>query len=188
MPPKERVSKEQVLNTAFRMTKENGFEELTARKLAEQLSSSTQPIFRAYANMDMLKRDLFFKSAEYFSDYMLSKKAQGKPLYLTMGMAYIELAQRERHLFKLIASIDDYGAEDIREFLQGENSELPEKLPDTGEMDGKGKRELFRMIWMFTHGVATLVTAKRVNMTDKEIKKLLMKAYEGFLDTYDHGG
>ena len=66
MPPKERVSKEQVLNTAFRMTKENGFEELTARKLAEQLSSSTQPTFRAYANMDMLKRDLFFKSAEYF--------------------------------------------------------------------------------------------------------------------------
>ena len=79
-------------------------------------------------------------------------------------------------------------ADDIREFLQGENSELPEKLPDTGEMDGRQKRELFRMIWMFTHGVATLVTAKRVNMTDKEIKKLLMKAYEGFLDTYDHGG
>ncbi|MBO4902027.1 MAG: TetR/AcrR family transcriptional regulator [Lachnospiraceae bacterium] len=188
MPPRERVSKEQVLNTAFRMTRENGFEEVTARKLAEQLNSSTQPIFRAYANMDMLKKDLFFKSAEYFSDYMLSKKTGSQPVYLSMGMAYIDLAQRERHLFKLIASIDDYGTEDIREFLQGENSELPEKLPDTGEMDGKGKRELFRMIWMFTHGVATLVTAKRVNMTDKEIKKLLMKAYEGFLDTYRPSG
>ena len=123
MPPRERVSKELVLNTAFRMTRENGFEELTARKLAEQLNSSTQPIFRAYANMDMLKKDLFFKSAEYFSDYMLSKKSGAQPLYLTMGMAYIDLAQKERHLFKLIASIEDYGAEEIREFLQGENSE-----------------------------------------------------------------
>ena len=188
MPPRERVSKEQVLNTAFRMTRENGFEELTARKLAEQLNSSTQPIFRAYANMDMLKRDLFFKSTEFFSDYMLSKKSKSQPLYLSMGMAYIDLAQRERHLFKLIASIDDYGTDEIREFLQGENSELPDKLPDTGEMDGKQKRELFRMIWMFTHGVATLVTAKRVNMTENEIRKLLMKAYEGFLNTYDHGG
>ncbi|MBQ7582535.1 MAG: TetR/AcrR family transcriptional regulator [Lachnospiraceae bacterium] len=187
MPPKEKVSREQVLNTAFRMTRENGFEELTARKLAEQLSCSTQPIFRAYANMDMLKKDLFFKSAEYFSDYMLAKRSAGKPLYLTMGMAYIELAQRERHLFKLIASIDDYGAEDIREFLQGENSELPDKLPDTGKMDGRQKRELFRMIWMFTHGVATLVTAKRVNLTEKEIRNLLTKAYEGFLETYDPG-
>ena len=188
MPPRERVSKEQVLNTAFRMTRENGFEELTARKLAEQLNSSTQPIFRAYANMDMLKKDLFFKSTEFFSDYMLSKKSGSQPQYLSMAMAYIDLAQRERHLFKLIASIEDYGTDEIREFLQGENSELPDKLPNTGEMYGKQKRELFRMIWIFTHGVATLVTAKRVNMTDNEIRKLLMKAYEGFLDTYDHGG
>lgn len=182
MPPRERVSKEQVLNTAFRMTRENGFEELTARKLAEQLQSSTQPIFRAYANMDLLKRDLFFKSAEFFSDYMLKKKSN-QPFYLTMGMAYIELAKRERHLFKLIAAIDDYETDEIREFLQGENSELPDRLPDTGELDEKQKRELFRMIWMFTHGVATVVTSNRMKLSDKEIKKLLTKAYEGFLQT-----
>jgi len=182
MPPRERVSKEQVLNTAFRMTRENGFEELTARKLAEQLQSSTQPIFRAYANMDLLKRDLFFKSAEFFSEQMLKKKSN-QPLYITMGMAYIDLAKRERHLFKLIASIDDYETDEIREFLQGENSELPEKLPDTGELTSEQKRELFRMIWMFTHGVATVVTSNRIKLSDKEIKKLLTKAYEGFLQT-----
>lgn len=185
MPPRERVSKEQVLNTAFVMTRQNGFEELTARKLAEQLHSSTQPIFRAYDNMEMLKRDLFYKSAVFFSDYMLSKKSSGQPQYLTMGMAYIELAKSERHLFKLIASIEDYESSDIRDFLQGESSELPDKLPDTTDLDEKQKRELFRMIWMFTHGVATLVTSNRVNISDKEIKRLLMKAYEGFLDTYE---
>lgn len=180
MPPRERVSKEQVLNTAFAMTRENGFEELTARKLAEQLNSSTQPIFRAYDNMDMLKRDLFFKSADFFSEYMLSKKATNQPQYLTMGMAYIELAKRERHLFKLIASIDDYETDDIRDFLQGESSELPDKLPDANDLSETQKRELFRMIWMFTHGVATLVTSNRVKISDKEIKRLLSKAYEGF--------
>lgn len=185
MPPRERVSKEQVLNTAFVMTRENGFEEVTARKLAEQLHSSTQPIFRAYDNMDMLKRDLFFKSADFFSDYMLSKKSTGQPQYLTMGMAYIELAKRERHLFKLIASIEDYETADIRDFLQGDGSELPDKLPDTTDLNEKQKRELFRMIWMFTHGVATLVTAGRVDIGDREIKGLLTKAYEGFLNTYE---
>ena len=184
MPPRERVSKEQVLNTAFIMTRENGFEELTARKLAERLQSSTQPIFRAYDNMDMLKRDLFFKSADFFSDYMLSRKAPKEPRYLTMGMAYIELARRERHLFKLIASIDDYETDEIRDFLQGESSELPDELPNVEDFSDKQKRELFRMIWMFTHGVATLVTSNRVNISDKEIKRLLTKAYEGFLDTY----
>ena len=62
MPPKERVSKVMVLDAAYDMTRECGFENVTARKLAERLGSSTQPIFRAYENMDMLKEDLFYKS------------------------------------------------------------------------------------------------------------------------------
>ncbi len=181
MPPREKVSKEQVLRTAFEMTREHGFEALTARKLAEQLGSSTQPIFRAYENMDMLKRDLFFKSAEFFSDYMLKKRSGNTPAYLTMGMAYIELAKKEYHLFRLLAAIDDYETDTIHEFLQqGDNTELLEKLPDTKSLSAEKKKELFLMVWMFTHGVATMVTSRRVELSDREIKKLLIKAYEGF--------
>ncbi len=182
MPPREKVSKEQVLKTAFEMTREHGFEELTARKLAEKLGSSTQPIFRAYENMEMLKKDLFFKSAEFFSDYMLKKRSGSIPAYLAMGMAYIELAQTERHLFKLLAAIDDYETDTIHEFLQqGDCEELLEKLPDAKELNADKKKELFLMVWMFTHGVATMVTSRRVTLSEKEIKRLLLRAYEGFV-------
>ncbi|HOO27239.1 MAG TPA: hypothetical protein PLU43_02145 [Lachnospiraceae bacterium] len=189
MPPREKVSKEQVLNTAFEMTREHGFEELTARKLAEKLGSSTQPIFRVYENMEMLKKDLFFKSAEFFSDYMLKKCNKSTPVYLSMGMAYIELAQSESHLFKLIAAIEDYGTDAIKEFLQqGDCMELLEKLPDTKTLTEKKKKELFLMVWMFTHGIATMVTSKRVTLSDKEIKKMLTKAYEGFVAVQKEDG
>lgn len=182
MPPREKVSKEQVLETAFEMTREHGIEELTARKLAEKLGSSTQPIFRAYENMEMLKKDLFFKSAEFFSDYMLKKRSSGTPVYLAMGMAYIELAQKEHHLFKLLAAIDDYEDNEIHEFLQrGDCEELLEKLPDAKELNSEQKKELFLMIWMLTHGVATLITSKRVNLSEREIKRLLTKAYAGYV-------
>lgn len=182
MPPREKVSKEQVLNTAFEMTRAHGFEELTARKLAEKLGSSTQPIFRAYENMDMLKKDLFFKSTEFFSDYILKKRSGSVPVYLAMGMAYIDLAQAEHHLFRLIAAIDDYETDEIHEFLQqGNCEELLEKLPDVKELTIDKKKELFLMVWIFTHGVATMVTSRRVELSEKEIKRLLTKAYEGFV-------
>ena len=184
MPPKERVSRVMVLNAAFEMTRESGFENVTARKLAERLGSSTQPIFRAYENMDMLKEDLFFKSAEMFSDHMLGSRVKGKPVYLSMGMAYIELALKEKYLFKLIADIEEYDTEDMHEFLQqGDCNELLEKLPKTEKLSAEKKKEIFRMVWMFTHGVATLVTSKRVSMTTGEIEEMLKKAYEGFLST-----
>ena len=189
MPPREKVSREQVLSMAFEMTREHGFEELTARKLAEKLGSSTQPIFRAYENMDMLKKDLFFKSAEFFSDYMLKKRSGNTPAYLSMGMAYIELAQSERHLFKLLATIEDYGADEVHEFLQqGDCTELLEKLPDTKALSLEQKKELFLMVWMFTHGVATMVTSRRVKLSDKEVKRMLTKAYEGFVKVQKESG
>ena len=183
MPPKEKVSRTMVLNAAFEMTRENGFENVTARKLAERLGSSTQPIFRAYENMDMLKEDLFYKSAEMFSDHMLASRVKGKPVYLSMGMAYIEMALKERFLFKLIADIDEYDTDDIHEFLQQDDcTELLEKLPKTEKLSAEKKKEIFRMVWMFTHGVATQVTSKRVKMEQDEIEKMLKKAYEGFLN------
>lgn len=183
MPPKEKVSRVMVLDAAFEMTRENGFENVTARKLAERLGSSTQPIFRAYENMDMLKEDLFYKSAEMFSDHMLHSRTKGKPVYLSMGMAYIELALKEKYLFKLIADIDEYDTGDIHEFLQqGDCNDLLEKLPRTEKLSSEKKKEVFRMVWMFTHGVASLVTSKRVELTQDEIEEMLKKAYEGFLN------
>lgn len=182
MPPKEKVSKKQILDTAFAMTKENGFEALTARKLAEQLNTSTQPIFRAYENMEMLKEDLYFESAAFFSEYMLSKRNESEPDYLAMGMAYIDLAMKEKKLFRLIADIEEHAADELSEFLQnGENMDLLSNLPKTETLSETQKRDVFRMVWMFTHGVATLVTGNRVVLSRDEIRGMLERAYEGFV-------
>ena len=184
MPPRIKVSKEQVLNTAFEMTREEGFNALTARKLAAKLGSSTQPIFRAYENMDTLKEDLFYKSVDFFSENMLKSLGSGEPAYLSMGRAYIELAKGERHLFELVASVEEHQGEEIHEFLQkGDCRNLLEKLPDVSHLDIEQKRELFRMVWMFTHGVATQVTGKRIELDEDRIRDMLERAYKGFVST-----
>ncbi len=188
MPPRIRISKEKVLNTAFEMTREEGFNSITARKLAARLDSSTQPIFRAYESMDTLKEDLFYKSVDFFSDYMIGKTGSGEPAYLSMGTAYIELAKGERHLFELVASVDEHDGEEIHEFLQkGDCRELLEKLPDAAGLDSEQKRELFCMVWMFTHGVATQVTSRRIDLDDGQIKEMLERAYHGFISALDQG-
>ena len=183
MPPKEKVSKVNVSDTAFLMTREYGFKEVTARKLAEQLGCSTQPIFRAYENMEELRMDLFYMSTEFFNEYIIGKckKARNKPVYITVATAYIELACKEKYLFELIASIDDFGTQTIGEFLEKEEwRNILDKLPGMEKMEFESKRELFMMLWMFVHGLASLIVSKRVIMNDKQVRNLLEKAYEGF--------
>ncbi len=181
MPPKEKVSKARIEGTAFEMTREYGFSAVTARKLAEKLGCSTQPIFRAYENMDELRCDLFYRSTDFFLEQMLSKKNR-TPAYMGLALSYIDFAKEEKNLFELIASVDDFGTRTVTEFLKSdEGSRILKKISGDRQVSDKKKQELFTMFWMFVHGMAALIAGKRVEVTDKEIKTYITKAYEGFV-------
>ena len=181
MPPKEKVSKVRVSDTAFEMTREYGFSSVTARKLAERLGCSTQPIFRAYENMDELRTDLFYMSTDYFLSGVLGKKTKA-PAYMGLAMAYIEFARNEKNLFELIASVDDFGTKTLTEFLKSEEGEqLLGEVSSEGKLSEKKRVELFTMFWMFVHGMAALISGNRVDFTDREIRTYITKAYEGFI-------
>ena len=56
MAPKQIITKEIILEAAFKITREMGFENVNARSLAKALGCSTQPIYSRYTNMDELKK------------------------------------------------------------------------------------------------------------------------------------
>lgn len=179
MPPKEKVSKVRIEDTAFEMTREYGFSEVTARKLADRLGCSTQPIFRAYENMDELRTDLFYMSVEYFLTKILSKKNR-TPAYMGLALSYVEFAQEERNLFELIASVDDFGTQTVAEFLKSDDgSRILERITGNRKVSDTRGREQFTMFWMFVHGMATLLAGNRVQLTDREIRNYITKAYSG---------
>ncbi|MCR4923263.1 MAG: TetR/AcrR family transcriptional regulator [Lachnospiraceae bacterium] len=181
MPPKIRVSKEQVLNTAFEMTREDGFAALTARKLAERLASSTQPIFRAYENMDTLKEDLFYKCEGFFGERMEMSANGFEPSYLSMSLKYIELAQREYNLFALLSGAEQYENNEYGVYLQKGNTEdIIRSLPNADELDREEGENLIKLLWIFTHGLAVLIAGKRIIIDKEGIVGMLERAYEGF--------
>ena len=183
MPPKEKVSKAMIEKAAFEMTREYGFSAVTARKLADRLGCSTQPIFRAYENMDELRADLFYMSTDHLIERMLAKKGK-TPSYMTIALEYIDFARNEKNLFELIASVDDFGTQTISEFLKtDEGSRILGKITGNTEGSQAKKLELFTMFWMFVHGMAALITGNRLEFSDREIRSYITKAYEGFIKT-----
>ena len=180
MPPKEKVPKVRIEDEAFEMTREYGFSSVTARRLADRLGCSTQPIFRAYENMDELRTDLFYMSTEYFIGQVLAKKSRS-PAYMGLALSYIEFAKNEKNLFELIASVDDFGTQTITEFLKSDEGERILKKISGDEVSEKKKQELFTMFWMFVHGMAALISGNRVDFSEREIRTYITKAYEGFV-------
>jgi AcrR family transcriptional regulator len=71
---KKLYEKSMILEGAYAVAKEEGFDELTARRIARRLNMSTQPIYLAFENMDVLRQALINNIFEDLEMNYFSKK------------------------------------------------------------------------------------------------------------------
>ena len=69
MPPKVKITKEDILKAALDLLRQSGETALCARGLAAALGSSTQPIFSNFATMDELRLAVGEKMTLRFPHY-----------------------------------------------------------------------------------------------------------------------
>ncbi len=109
MARKELITKDKIADPAFVLAKEEGIENVTARKLAAQIGCSTQPIFRVYANMSELYLEIYQKAIDNFGDYYEHYKSDVETPFIHLGLAYINYAKEERKLFQLLFQSEHRG-------------------------------------------------------------------------------
>ena len=103
MPPKAKITKDMILNKVLDITRETGFETVNARSIASKLQCSTRPIFTCYENMDELKKEFLAFAYEYYERYVANYgNSVNISSYLILPLSYIEFAQEETYLFKLL--------------------------------------------------------------------------------------
>ncbi len=64
MPAVRKVSKEQIIDAAVEVLRDDGFPAINARSVAKKLGCSTQPIYFSFKNMDELKAALTQRAIE----------------------------------------------------------------------------------------------------------------------------
>ena len=53
--PKQRITREMILDVAFKLAKDNGFEQVVLKNIADEIECSVQPIYSYFSNMETLK-------------------------------------------------------------------------------------------------------------------------------------
>lgn len=180
MARKETITVEMILSTAFSMTREEGFANVTARKVAAKAGCSTQPIFRVYKNMDELWDAVYGKAVAYFQDYYSLYPRTGKTPFANLGMAYIAFAREERHLFELLFVSDRKNRRSMYEILNGNQGNVVYEVnlarvsgcPDPGD--------IFMKMWIFIHGAACMTLTGDYDLTNVQTLELLEHSYEAF--------
>ena len=103
MPPKIKVTKDEILDAAIDIVRQNGPAAINARTVAKALNCSTQPVFSNFATMEALRQGVRDRAEQICAEYLRREEESGKyPVYKANGMAYIRFAKEERELFKLL--------------------------------------------------------------------------------------
>ena len=175
MPPMVRYTRDAVLNAAYELIRRSGFSALNARSVAQELGSSTQPIFRLFSGMEELREGVVELAVEAMQRYMREAVRGSDTPYLTLGLAYVHFARDEAELFKML-------------FMSDRNVDVDQMFPVPDELialvqEASGlsaihARLLHSWLWVFTHGLAVSFATKMCCISEERLPKVLEGAYE----------
>ena len=181
MPPKFKYTKEQIIQTALELAREGGIAAVTAKSVGAKLNSSVKLVFGQFANMEEVKNEVLKEAYQFWRNYIQS--AMGKNEYptcatsgLAYGMAYIHFAKEEKELFKLLFMRDRSG-----EVIDDSVDMKPviEAIQRASGLSAEDAYMVHTEMWMFVHGIATMVATSYLAWDDQLISQFLTDAYFG---------
>ena len=177
MPPKKKLTKEEIIDCAFGLLREGGMAALNARALADRLGCSTMPLFREFSNMEELRQATVGRALERYHEYV--RKGMEAPLpFKGLGMAYIRFAREEPKLFQLFYMTP---AGTYAEVPSVDPNQVSIDLVASSVMGGsveEGQRVL-REMWIFVHGIATMIVLGTMDFNEEEISEMLTDVFSG---------
>jgi AcrR family transcriptional regulator len=181
MPPKQKITKEMILEAAFKITREEGFEAVNARSLAKAIGCSTQPIFSQYAAMTDLKKEFFSYLTNYYNEYALGR-VQGKNFSGDLGLAYIDFAKNDGNLFQVLFMSELVGMNGFSDVMWEGNVEVAQAMSKRLGINLESAKNLLMKTWIFMHGIASMIATKSIKLADGEAEKMLKEARAAFLE------
>ena len=181
MPPKTKIHKELIVSTAYEMTKMNGIDSVTAKAIAKQLNCSIQPVYWVFENMDNLRKAIMQEAIKEYDNYLFAE-IPNLSKYQAAGWNYIRFAREQPHLFTLLFMTERQRDTPIAESDLDKNKEyLISLIKNDYVLSDKAANDLYVRLWLFSHGVATMIVTKTVSLNDKEIRKMIMDVLNGLL-------
>lgn len=189
MPPKAKFTKEQITKAALEIVRAENFESLTARALGKKLGSSACPIFTVFANMEEVQRAVLKEIREVYKGYV-EKGLSETPAFKGVGTQYILFAINEPKLFQILFMSEQAKEPDINNILpiiDESYDKILASITNSYALKVNEAEKLYKHLWIYTHGIASLCATKMCRFTDKEISEMLTDVFTGLMSNMKGG-
>lgn len=185
MPPVAKFTKEQIAEEALNLIRENGPDALTARALGKRLGSSSCPIFTVFKNMDEVQAAAVEAAKSLYKAYV-ERGLRETPAFKGVGTQYILFALKEPNLFRLLFMTGQGEMPDLEGILPLIDESYEKILCSIVAGYGTSRDEaerLYRHLWVYAHGIATLCATRMCCFTAQEINGMMTEVFTSLLAT-----
>lgn len=176
------ITKEMILASAFDIVREKGLEGISNRELAKKLNCSIRPIYYQFQNVEELYNELYVEIEKYFYKFLMDNMNDDMPKYKQVGINYIKFAKEEKEFFKILfmsevdLGLNNFIAKDMEDF-----KELSKLIKISTNLNDEDIESFHIKMWIFSHGLATLVASSTLNISDKQLKQLLSLEFQALM-------
>lgn len=179
--PKQKITREMVVDAAFELARAGGMEQVLAKNIAERLGCSVQPIYSYCENMEGLRMAVAERARQFVQAYAAAHTDQND-LFRSMGRAYIQIAKEEPHLYKIfalkkrdnISSLDDL-------YCSEANPQMAQAIADNLGISTEKAKQLHLNMLIYTIGISTILSVATPGISAEEIYAQQELAYHAFL-------
>lgn len=171
MAPKNKFTKEEMIEAALRVVQKKGIDSLTAKAIADELGTSTRPIFTSFGSMDEVKQAVYEAAVRVYDSYTEAGLKEKIP-FLGVGKSYIRFAQEEPELYRLLflTRTPEYSAIKSMRHLQ---TLVRPSLMNIYHITAEEADLYFRDLWLVAHSLSTLIVTGDCPYSDQEIGQIL---------------
>lgn len=165
MPPKIVFTKDEIIQKAFDIFKNEGIENITARNVAAKLGCSTAPIYTSFQNIEEIKQEVLEKAFNILHGY--TEKEYTENMFLNIGVGLLNFARDYKKMYKTLFMENSNYKSIITEF--GERNLIQmQKEESLRVLDEESLKQILHKMYIFTHGLAAFLCADMLEDTTNE--------------------
>lgn len=183
MPPKAKFTKDEIIEAAVGIVREEGFSALTARVLGARLGSSARPVFTVFQGMEEVQQAVIRRAKEIYGEYVEEGLSDDIP-FRGVGTQYILFSIREPKLFQLLFMKEQKKMPElsgVSPLIDDNYGKILLSIEQSYGLKGPSAERLYRHMWIYSHGIAALCATGMCRFTGEEIKGMLAEAGKGIL-------
>ena len=175
MPPKQKITKEILLEHAFEIAEEKGIDTVTSRSVAKSVGCSIQPVFSHFPTMEELRQATFDYACDKFVQEILAFEKM--PDFLPRTTKWVlDLARNKPNLYQMLYLSNSFKGNTMLDVMMNfeSNKKMIAKMTELYGLEEDACKDILLRSCLFLMGIGTMICVNHMDFSDEQVA-LMMK-------------